>query len=85
MRQTGPETTYRLAEAAELLDTYVDEETTAGGPPATAAAAVAARWESWSDEGGDLGYTAEVGEQTVLVYGSAPAAEIEQFMALLTR
>lgn len=70
--------------AGELLDTYVDEETTAGGP-VDAAAAVAPRWESWSDEGGDLGYTAEVEGETVLVYGSAPATEIEQFMALLTR
>lgn len=68
----------------ELLDSYVDEETTAGGP-VNAAAEVAPRWESWSDQGGDLAYTAAVGGETILVYGSASAAEIEQFMALLTR
>jgi hypothetical protein len=68
----------------ELLDTYVDKEVTAGDPVA-AAPDVAPSWETWSDEGGDRGYTAEVGSDTVLVYGSASAAEIEQFMDLLRR
>jgi hypothetical protein len=68
----------------ELLDTYVDKEVAAGAPAAVATR-VAPSWETWSDDGGDRGYTAEVGGDTVLVYGSASAEEIEQFMDLLTR
>lgn len=68
----------------ELLDTYVDKEVTAGDP-VEVAPEVASSWETWSDDGGDRGYTAEVGGDTVLVYGSASAGEIEQFMDLLTR
>lgn len=76
----------RQADASvdELLDTYVDKEAVEGDP-VEVAPAVAPRWATWSDDGGDRGYTAEVGDDTVLVYGSAPAEEIEQFMDLLTR
>ena len=70
--------------ADELLDTYVDKEVTAGDD-VEVAPEVAPSWATWSDDGGDRGYTAEVGGDTVLVYGSAPAEEIEQFMDLLTR
>ena len=35
-------------------------------------------WTTWTDEGGDTGYAAEVGDETVLVYGSAPAEDLKR-------
>jgi len=69
--------------SSELLETYVDEETTAldpveiGGSDATA-------WEAFEDADGDLGYLGEVDGEQVLVYGSAPAAELQQLAESLT-
>ena len=45
---------------------------------------VASTWETYSDEGGDLAYAAEVGGMTVLVYGSADRDDIEQLVGSLT-
>ena len=42
-------------------------------------------WTTWTDEGGDTGYAAELGDETVLVYGSAPAEDLEEVIALLQR
>ncbi len=47
---------------------------------------VAGRWTTWTDEGGDTGYAAELGDdQTVLVYGSAPREDIVELVGLLQR
>lgn len=67
-----------------MVEEYVDEEA-AEGEVLSVESTVATEWQTWTDDGGDTGYTAEVGEETVLVYGSAPAAEIEAFLSLLTR
>ena len=52
------------------------------GRPARRSTASSARtWQTWTDEGGDTGYSIEYGDQTVLVYGSAPAADLQEFIA----
>lgn len=49
---------------------------------------VAPEWQTWTDEGGDTAYVAELGAgrraETVIVYGSASAAELQRVMELLT-
>jgi hypothetical protein len=41
-------------------------------------------WKSWSDTGGDHALSSAVGKDTLLVYGSAPEADLERFAELLT-
>lgn len=67
----------------DLLETYVDEETE-GLPAVRTPGSVAETWQVYADDGGDLGYVAQVGEQTVLVYGSAGAADLEELLERLT-
>jgi Protein of unknown function (DUF4245) len=71
------------ASVEELVRTYVDEKAEAGDD-ATVPSAVADTWQTWSDEGGDHAYATELGDEVVLVYGSAPVAEIETYIGLLT-
>jgi hypothetical protein len=71
------------ADLGELVDTYVGTDATEGETIALDSA-VASRWRTFSDPGGDHGYAAEVGGQTVLVYGSAPQDELETLVASLT-
>jgi hypothetical protein len=68
----------------ELVRTYVDEEAVAGDD-VTIASDVADTWQTWSDDGGDRGYSTELGDDAVLVYGSAPAEDIEAYLGLLTQ
>lgn len=68
----------------DMVSTYIDEDA-AAGEEFTLDSGVATTWQSWSDEGGDTGYSAEVDGDVVLVYGSAPAEVIESYIALLTR
>jgi hypothetical protein len=68
---------------AELVDTYVGTDATEGGTVALDSE-VASRWRTFSDPGGDHGYAAEVGGQTVLVYGSAPDDELRTLVESLT-
>ncbi|MDO9456939.1 DUF4245 family protein [Nocardioides sp.] len=49
-----------------------------------AAGSVADRWDGWSDEDGDHAYSAEVGSQTVLVYGSVSAGDLADLVGRLT-
>ena len=42
-------------------------------------------WQTWSDDGGDHGYSTELGDDALLVYGSAPVADIETYLGLLTQ
>ncbi|WP_122816602.1 DUF4245 family protein [Nocardioides pantholopis] len=67
----------------QLLDVYVDEETTET-EPITVTGSVAPRWEGYADEGGDHAYAAELGEETVLVFGSASQADLEELIEELT-
>ena len=68
----------------DLVELYVDEEAEAG-PDATVASEITDTWQTFSDEGGDHGYATEIGDEALLVYGSAPVAEIEAYIGLLTR
>lgn len=71
----------------DLVAELVDEEATEG-EPVRIAGSPAPEWATFSDEGGDHGYaatlTTDVGEETLLVYGSAPVAELEDLLAVLT-
>ena len=46
---------------------------------------IGSEWQTWTDDGGDTGYSIEYGDQTVLVYGSAPAEDLQAFIGLLSR
>ncbi len=67
----------------DLLEEYVDAD---AEPLAavTVEGSVASRWEGFRDEGGDTAYVATLGEDRLLVYGSAPAEDLEQLLARLT-
>ena len=67
-----------------LVELYVDEKAEAG-EDATVASEVTDTWQTWSDDGGDHGYSTEVGDEAVLVYGSAPVEDIETYLGLLTQ
>ena len=68
----------------DLVETYVDEEADAG-PDADVESGITSTWQTWSDDGGDVGYSTEVGDDALLVYGSAPAAQVEAYLGLLTQ
>ena len=68
----------------ELVRVYVDEKAEAGDD-ARVASDVTDTWQTWSDDGGDHGYATELGDEAVLVYGSAPVDDIESYLGLLTR
>jgi len=67
-----------------LVEFYVDEEAESGAD-AGVASEITDTWQTWSDAGGDLGYSTELGDEALLVYGSAPAEDIEAYLGLLTR
>ena len=73
----------RDAPVEEMLETYVDAETSQRDP-VEVTGSVAGTWRVFEDDGGDLAYLAEVGEERVLVYGSAPAEELELLVGALT-
>ncbi|WP_183093789.1 DUF4245 family protein [Nocardioides stalactiti] len=71
------------AEVSALLDTFVDED----APTTeiiTVPASVIEAWQGYEDEGGDTAYAATLGEDTILVYGSASPAELEDLIGRLT-
>ncbi len=70
-------------DADDLVSDYVDVNATAGDPY-RASASVAPTWETWTDDGGDTAYAATVGDTTVLVFGSAPAAVLAELVESLT-
>jgi hypothetical protein len=67
-----------------LVELYVDEKAESG-EDATVASEITDTWQTWTDEGGDRGYATEIGDEALLVYGSAPAEDIEAYLGLLTR
>ena len=67
----------------DLLATYVDEGAVEGDP-IEVTGSVASRWQAYADEGGDHAYAAELGDDEVLVYGSAPTADLRRVLELLT-
>lgn len=72
------------ASATDLVELYVDEKAEPG-PDATVESELGDTWQTWSDAGGDHGFSTELGSDAVLVYGSAPVEDIETYLGLLTR
>ena len=72
----------RVAEE-ELLRTFVDEEATATDI-VEVDGSVASAWQGYEDEGGDTAYVSTVGDDTVLVYGSASSEELRDLLERLT-
>jgi hypothetical protein len=73
----------------DLLDHYVDPGPQQGEDASPDNALGVTPWQTWSDAGGDHAFSAEVGAgplagQTLLVYGSAPVADQEALLGLLT-
>lgn len=68
----------------DLVELYVDEKAEQG-EDADVVSAVTDTWQTWSDDGGDHGFSAEVDDESLLVYGSAPVSDIETYLGLLTR
>jgi len=67
----------------ELVDTYVGGEATEGDE-VEIAGTVAPTWQTFSDPGGDHAFAAELGDQTILVYGSADEDELRGLVESLT-
>ena len=67
--------------SADMLETYVDEETSRAS---TRCDIDGASWEVHEDADGDRGYVGEVEGVRVLVYGSAPSAVLQDLAGSLT-
>jgi hypothetical protein len=67
----------------ELVDTYVGGDATEGDR-LRVDGGVAPVWQTFSDTGGDHGFAAEVGDQTVLVYGDADVDQLRALVRSLT-
>ena len=68
----------------DLLAERVDDEDVEDAEPLTVEGSVAPRWDGYADPGGDLAYAAEVGDHSVLVYGSAPEEDVRAVVESLT-
>jgi len=60
----------------DLLAERVDDEDVEDADPLTVEGSVARQWDGYADPGGDLAYATEVGDHSVLVYGSAPEEDL---------
>jgi hypothetical protein len=73
----------------DLLAEHVDESAQQGEDAAVPNSLGVPVWQTWSDAGGDHAFSAELTSgplagQTLLVYGSAPVADQEELIGLLT-
>lgn len=68
----------------DLVEENIDEDASSGSV-LELDSAVGSEWQTWTDEGGDTGYSIEYGDETLLVYGSASPAELQEFIGLLER
>jgi hypothetical protein len=78
----------RKAPIAQLVHEDIDPDATAVAGyvvPDAIASPLARRWDGYRDSGGDVGYAATVGRFKVLVYGSAPAEDLQQVVDRLTQ
>ncbi|MEJ7832436.1 MAG: DUF4245 family protein [Nocardioides sp.] len=73
----------RDASVEELLDEYVDEDTDEL-ETIEVTGSVAGEWAAYEDGGGDLAYAAQVGVDTVLVFGTAGEAVLRSVLESLT-
>jgi hypothetical protein len=67
----------------ELVDTFVGTDATEGDQ-VQLDSSVAPTWQTFSDPGGDHAFAAQVGDDTVLVYGSAPEDDLRTLVESLT-
>lgn len=74
----------QTSSVASLIEMTIDEDAVEG-KPLELDSAVGSTWSTWTDEGGDTGYLMELGSQRLLVYGSAPADDLQTFITLLER
>ena len=70
------------ASVEELVGDYVDENATEGDQ-IQLTSEVATTWRSFTDSGGDYALAAEIGDQTLVVFGSADPSEIRDYTASL--
>ncbi|UDY22902.1 DUF4245 domain-containing protein [Nocardioides sp. Kera G14] len=72
---------------SSLLTTYVDKAARQGAD-ATIRSQIGSTWSTWSDSGGDHAFATTIdvkgAKQAVLVYGSAPVADLRDLAASLT-
>jgi len=73
----------------DLLTTYVDKAPIKGDDASPENGLGVSTWQTWSDRGGDHAFSAQLESgplagQTLLVYGSAPVADQEALIGLLT-
>ena len=73
----------------DLLDHYVDTGPDQGADASPENTLGVTSWQTWSDPGGDHAFSAQLeagplAGQTLLVYGSAPVADLETVVGLLT-
>lgn len=76
------------ASSTVLLAQWVDEETQPADAytvPASVPRPVARHWEGFTDEGGDTAYVSKVGEERILVFGSASAEELQGIIDTLVQ
>ncbi len=71
------------ASTDELVETYVDEGAEPGDE-VSLDSPIAQTWTTWSDEKGDHAYAAELGDEVLLVYGSAPVEDLRALAESLT-
>ena len=67
-----------------LVATYIDKNASQDGET-TIHTAFGDTWTTFSDKGGDTGYAAQIGDDVLLVYGSADKADLTTFMQALTQ
>lgn len=67
----------------DLLATYVDENVEPR-PDVRVPGSVAQRWQVFADGGGDLAYAGQLGDEVVLVYGSAGEEDLRLVLDRLT-
>jgi Protein of unknown function (DUF4245) len=71
------------ASVGDLVGTYVGPDATEGDE-VQVSGSVAPTWRTFSDPGGDHAFAAEVGDDTVLVYGSASEDDLRGLVESLT-
>ncbi len=77
------------ADIDDLLTQYVDENPSQGEDATPANGLGVTVWQTWSDSGGDHAFSTELSSgplagQSLLVYGSAPVADLETVLGTLT-
>jgi hypothetical protein len=70
------------ASVEQLVENYVDADADEG-PAVELQSPLARSWRSFTDSGGDYAVATEIGEETLLVYGSADPQQIRELAASL--